>query len=53
MPLRFGNLAFKPNTYDMREVLNHVIIAELVAHDASFCAYDPIVMAEVKRVITK
>jgi UDPglucose 6-dehydrogenase len=44
-------LAFKPNTDDMREAPSRVIIAELVACGATICAYDPVAMAEAKRVI--
>ncbi len=44
-------LAFKPNTDDMREAPSRVIITELVARGATICAYDPVAMAEAKRVI--
>jgi UDPglucose 6-dehydrogenase len=59
---RFGNdlsgrsfalwgLAFKPNTDDMREAPSRVIIAELLARGAAVRAYDPIAMAEARRVL--
>jgi UDPglucose 6-dehydrogenase len=44
-------LAFKPNTDDMREAPSRVIISELVARGAAICAYDPVAVAEAKRVI--
>jgi len=46
-------LAFKPNTDDMREAPSRVIISELVSRGASVCAYDPVAMAEAKRVISE
>jgi UDPglucose 6-dehydrogenase len=44
-------LAFKPNTDDMREAPSRVIVSELVRRGASIAAYDPVAMAEAKRVI--
>jgi len=44
-------LAFKPNTDDMREAPSRVVISELVRRGASVCAYDPVAMAEARRVI--
>jgi UDPglucose 6-dehydrogenase len=44
-------LAFKPNTDDMREAPSRIIISKLVARGAAICAYDPVAMAEAKRVI--
>ena len=44
-------LAFKPNTDDMREAPSRVVIAELLARGASVCAYDPVAMAEARRVL--
>ncbi len=35
----------------MREAPSRVIIAELVARGATICAYDPVAVAEAKRVI--
>ncbi len=51
--LRFAvwGLAFKPDTDDMREAPSRVIIQELVKRGASISAYDPVAMAEAKRVI--
>ena len=51
--LRFAiwGLAFKPNTDDMREAPSRVVISELVKRGASVCAYDPVAMAEARRVI--
>jgi len=44
-------LAFKPNTDDMREAPSRVIIEELVRRGATVRAYDPVAMAEAKRVL--
>ena len=43
-------LAFKPNTDDMREAPSRVLIAELLARGAGVTAYDPVAMAEAKRI---
>src|SRR3569833_1616813 len=45
-------LAFKPNTDDMREAPSRVLLAELVKRGASVAVYDPVAMAEAKRVLT-
>jgi len=44
-------LAFKPNTDDMREAPALEIIAALAARGAKVVAYDPVAMAEAKRVL--
>jgi UDPglucose 6-dehydrogenase len=44
-------LAFKPNTDDMREAPSREIIAALTARGATIAAYDPVAMAEAKRVL--
>ena len=43
-------LAFKPNTDDMREATSRVVLAELFARGATVTAYDPVAMAEAKRI---
>jgi UDPglucose 6-dehydrogenase len=43
-------LAFKPNTDDMREAPALAIVAALAARGASVVAYDPVAMAEARRV---
>lgn len=43
-------LAFKPNTDDMREATSRVIIDELARRGASMTAYDPVALAEARRV---
>jgi len=43
-------LAFKPNTDDMREASSRVLVAELLARGASVTAYDPVAMAEARRI---
>ena len=44
-------LAFKPNTDDMREAPSRVIVAELLRRGAQVRAYDPVAMAEARRVL--
>jgi UDPglucose 6-dehydrogenase len=44
-------LAFKPNTDDMREAPSRVLLQELVARGATVSVYDPVAMAEAKRVL--
>ncbi len=44
-------LAFKPNTDDMREAPSRVIIEQLVRRGARLRLYDPIAMAEARRVL--
>jgi UDPglucose 6-dehydrogenase len=44
-------LAFKPNTDDMREAPAREIISELSMRGARIAAYDPVAMAEAKRVL--
>lgn len=44
-------LAFKPNTDDMRAASSRVLLRQLVEHGATVAAYDPIAMAEAKRVL--
>ncbi|HEX5356137.1 MAG TPA: UDP-glucose/GDP-mannose dehydrogenase family protein [Aquabacterium sp.] len=43
-------LAFKPNTDDMREATSRVVLAELFERGATVTAYDPVAMAEAKRI---
>jgi UDPglucose 6-dehydrogenase len=43
-------LAFKPNTDDMREAASRTVIADLLARGAKVRAYDPVAMAEAKRI---
>jgi UDPglucose 6-dehydrogenase len=44
-------LAFKPNTDDMREAPARVLLRELLGRGASVAVYDPVAMAEAKRVL--
>ncbi len=44
-------LAFKPNTDDMREASSRVLLGELVGRGATVAVYDPVAMAEAKRVL--
>jgi UDPglucose 6-dehydrogenase len=44
-------LSFKPNTDDMREAPSRALIAALLERGASICAYDPVAMAEARRVL--
>jgi UDPglucose 6-dehydrogenase len=50
--LHFGlwGLAFKPNTDDMRDAPSRVILAELFRRGATVAAYDPVAMAEARRI---
>jgi UDPglucose 6-dehydrogenase len=43
-------LAFKPNTDDMREAPSRRVIAELLKRGAQVRAYDPVAVAEARRV---
>lgn len=43
-------LAFKPNTDDMREASSRVLLDELFAAGAKVRAFDPVAMAEAKRL---
>jgi UDPglucose 6-dehydrogenase len=44
-------LAFKPNTDDMREASSRVLLRELAGAGATVAVYDPVAMAEAKRVL--
>ncbi|CDG84693.1 UDP-glucose dehydrogenase family protein [Janthinobacterium agaricidamnosum] len=44
-------LAFKPNTDDMREASARVLLAQLLRRGATVAVYDPVAMAEAKRVL--
>jgi UDPglucose 6-dehydrogenase len=44
-------LAFKPNTDDMREAPARVLLRELLDRGATVAVYDPVAMAEAKRVL--
>jgi UDPglucose 6-dehydrogenase len=44
-------LAFKPNTDDMREASSRVLLRELVERGATVAVYDPVAMAEARRVL--
>lgn len=43
-------LSFKPGTDDMREAPSRVVIGGLIARGARVTAYDPVAMAEARRV---
>ncbi len=43
-------LSFKPNTDDMREAPSRRVIAELLEEGARVRVYDPVAMAEVRRI---
>jgi UDPglucose 6-dehydrogenase len=43
-------LAFKPDTDDMREASSRVLIGALLARGAAVTVYDPVAMAEARRV---
>lgn len=51
--LRFAlwGLAFKPGTDDMREAPSLTIVRELLQRGAQICAYDPVAMAQARKVI--
>ena len=44
-------LAFKPNTDDMREAPSRVLLQELIERGATVSVFDPVAMAEAKRVL--
>jgi len=44
-------LAFKPNTDDMREAPSRVVVAELLARGAKLRLFDPVALAEARRVL--
>ena len=44
-------LAFKPNTDDMREASSRVLLSELIQRGATVAVYDPVAMAEARRVL--
>jgi UDPglucose 6-dehydrogenase len=44
-------LAFKPNTDDMREAPSLTVISELLAAGAKVQAFDPVAMAEARRML--
>lgn len=43
-------LAFKPNTDDMREAASRVLLADLFEKGADVTAFDPVAMAESRRI---
>jgi UDPglucose 6-dehydrogenase len=44
-------LAFKPNTDDMREAPARVLLQQLLVRGATVAAFDPVAMAEARRVL--
>lgn len=44
-------LAFKPNTDDLREASSRVLLRELIERGATVAVYDPVAMAEARRVL--
>ncbi|NEX60610.1 UDP-glucose dehydrogenase family protein [Noviherbaspirillum galbum] len=44
-------LAFKPNTDDMREAPSRVLLREMIDAGATAAVYDPVAMAEARRVL--
>jgi UDPglucose 6-dehydrogenase len=44
-------LAFKPDTDDMREAPSRVLLRDLLQRGASIAVYDPVAMAEARRVL--
>ncbi|MHB1053035.1 MAG: UDP-glucose dehydrogenase family protein [Thiobacillus sp.] len=50
MNFALWGLAFKPNTDDMRAATSRVLIEGLWARGATVTAYDPVAMAESKRI---
>jgi UDPglucose 6-dehydrogenase len=50
--LRFAlwGLAFKPDTDDMRDAPSRVVVDELFRRGATVAAYDPVAMAEARRI---
>ena len=44
-------LAFKPNTDDMREAPSRVVVAELLARGATLRLFDPVALAEARKVL--
>jgi UDPglucose 6-dehydrogenase len=51
MRIAVWGLAFKPNTDDMREAPARVLLRELIDRGATVAVYDPVAMAEAKRVL--